>query len=283
MHAKFALTSFFDKIMQRATWGCRFLSWTHSPIFDAFMAHTGQKKIEWEMAPATIVGRLFPKPTRKWALAPQPSSNQVEVSGFVTRDVSVAGAAQNSREISDHFRKRYEAGNHRAVFKILDVNLRFVQEDWVRNALCELRVKGLLRTARRHYGRKWGGTNIPRPLVVGLLRALAEERGSIAKALIYIQSRSEIARDVGLSTDRLRTLFFSTLRDGRFRPLLFQPEPWRPATPELERLLERPTPSLPLRFKVGEAISKKLGSPEEMELAIKPTPDDTRARPRKSI
>lgn len=75
-------------------------------------------------------------------------------------------ARKNRERTSREYRKRYEQGDKAAVIELLQRDIRFINERWVKEAW-------LRRSGKR--GNRWGNTTVDRLVILGMVDSLTEK------------------------------------------------------------------------------------------------------------
>lgn len=198
-------------------------------------------EVRREAAVTSVHLPVFPTPTMAWAEKPDRSKG-IDLSGANTRPMNLFDARNNGYDVSISHRDKYLHGDKSAPLDLLCINPRFIAEPWIQSAFRQLSEEHLFHIASRKRGRKWGGTNFSRHLLVGIVWKLSEKMGGVEYAIRYLQTREEVRRLLGLSADRIRQLFYDTARNARCIPLYIN-GPWQVMQENDPRIKESMTAS----------------------------------------
>lgn len=169
-------------------------------------------------------------------------------------------AAAKAMEISQRHRRLYEDGDFGAVVRLLELNLLFITERWIQEALIWLVERNLLkitadgRIRLSGRGRPHGSRRVSDAVVVSLVEAFSSKLGSKMEAFTYAGQR------LGLSFDHIRRSYRQIIRDGRLEPLLFEVGP---AVPDDRAPVSATAPGT----QIHQSIATPLG-PAEVTLSI---------------
>lgn len=146
---------------------------------------------------------------------------RMKSTGATSPRQNLEGIEQQTREIIDHFRKRYVQGDEYAVFDLLRVNPEFCQLAWVKEALRAFYRKGgfLIPKSGRPRGRSTESHLVG--LVVTILVDSAVKDGRSKESIFRKLAERGFEN---LSCDSIKQLYYQTYRDPRLAPLLFTKE-----------------------------------------------------------
>lgn len=176
----------------------------------------GKKKEKtFEVTPVRMEVPLIPTTGKVDFRSP---GGKVSVKRASSNPVSVAEAIETKEGLSRKYRKLFESGNYGAIYELLRHSPSFESEEWIQQGfrkLASLMYSGDFRLKPGR--RRWEGV-IDGLWLVSLVKALGSMGLSVHEALGLIRER---LRGASLSYERLKRLYYGSLKDDRLKALLF--------------------------------------------------------------
>jgi len=158
---------------------------------------------------------LEPKSTTKKFSSKNPNISKFKIQGYESGEVSIAKAEKNKKEISEFYKNRFEHGDITAISEIIKINPFFLNENWVKGAVVSSIYNGKIKHIFKR-GRRKHDNVIDGMLLVSIVDAL--ETPNRKKENIF----HELEDKIGLSYDRIKQLYYETLKnDKRTKALCF--------------------------------------------------------------